>query len=74
MRRFERCRGKTLCLETETGCGRCGRGRDEIDTTRALIAQTAAFVRCQGYENVDEFVSYLAEKIAKQVRHERSAN
>jgi hypothetical protein len=73
-RRFERCRGKTACLETGTGCERCGRSREEIDATRALIAQATAFVVEQGYDNVGEFAAYLAERIEKKVRYQHPAN
>jgi hypothetical protein len=74
MPRFERCRGKTACLETETGCERCRRSRAEIEYTRALIAQATEFVLQQGYDNTGEFAACLAEKIDKKVRHERAAN
>jgi len=74
MRRFERCRGRTACLETDSGCERCGRSRAEIDATRALIAQAAAFVLEQGYDNTGEFSAYLAEMIDRKVRHARNAD
>ncbi len=67
MAHFERCRGKTLCIETAAGCVTCGRSQHEISMLRSLIDQAAGFALAQDYDNAAEFAAYLAEKIAKKV-------
>mgnify|MGYP001816119771 FL=1 len=71
MKDFVRCRGKAYCREAVLGCGTCGRSHAEIEATRVLITAAADFVLIQGYDNVDEFASYLAEKIRAKVRYAR---
>jgi len=73
MGRFVRCRGKAFCVETADGCRTCGRSLDEIEATRSLVAHAAQFILEQGYDNPDEFTTYLADKIAKKVRHVRES-
>ena len=74
MAQFVRCRGKAFCVETEDGCRTCGRSLREIEATRSLVAQTARFILEQDYDNVGEFTSYLAEKIARKVKHARETD
>jgi len=69
MAQFVRCLGKAYCVETPEGCRTCGRSTAEIETTRSLVAQAAHLILKQNYENPGEFTSYLAEKIARKVRH-----
>jgi len=74
MAQFIRCRGKAYCVEDTQGCRTCGRSRAEIDSTRSLVACAAQLVLEQDYDNPGEFTSYLAEKVAKKVRHARDAD
>jgi hypothetical protein len=66
---FNGCKGKTLCKENETGCRTCGRSLDEIQTTRQLIDGLANFIVDMGYENINDFMSYVASKVSKKVSH-----
>jgi len=74
MARFVRCRGKAYCVEDTHGCRSCERSRAEIDSTRSLVARAAQFILEQDYDNPGEFTSYLAEIVAKKVRHARDAD
>lgn len=69
---FTPCQGKTACRDDGERCITCGRSFSEIEQTRSLIDALADFVVAQGYENVEEFAGYVADKVVKKVRH-RSA-
>ena len=71
--RFVRCKGREYCLEGEQGCRTCGRSHAEMEGTRGLIGAVAGFVIDQGYENEEEFVTFVAEKALKAIRHRREA-
>ncbi len=64
---FNRCKGKTQCRENETECRTCGRSLDEIYTTRRLIDGLANFIVSMGYENINDFMSYVTSKVSKKV-------
>jgi hypothetical protein len=68
-RPFSRCKGKTLCVENEIECRTCGRSLDEIRTTRRLIDELANFIVDMDYDNVNDFMYYVASKVAKKVEH-----
>jgi predicted Fe-S protein YdhL (DUF1289 family) len=68
---FTPCKGKTACRDDGAICLTCGRSFAEIEQTRALIDALAEFVIAQGYDNVGEFVAYVADKVEKKVRHRR---
>ncbi len=72
MRTFTPCRGKTACRDDGTTCLVCGRSLDEISQTRDLIDALADLALKHEYGNLDEFSVYVAEKVAKKVRHRRS--
>ena len=67
--RFVRCKGKQYCVEDEQGCRTCGRSPTEMAATRDIIGAIADLTIEQGYENDEEFVTYLAEKALKAIRH-----
>jgi hypothetical protein len=71
MSSFTPCKGKTTCRDDGKKCLTCGRSFAEIEQTRSLIDALAEFVCAQGYDNVDEFSAYVAEKVGKKVKHRR---
>lgn len=73
MSTFVPCKGKTACRDDGVKCLTCGRSFDEIEQTRRLIDALADFVCAQGYNNVNEFATYVAGKVEKKVKHRREA-
>jgi hypothetical protein len=73
MSTFKPCQGKTSCRDDGTICLTCGRSLAEIEQTRVLIDALAELVCAQGYDNVNEFATYVAEKVEKKVKHRREA-
>jgi protoheme ferro-lyase len=71
MSTFNPCKGKTTCRDDGEKCLTCGRSFAEIEQTRNLIDALAEFVCVQGYDNVNEFAAYVADKVEKKVRHRR---
>lgn len=65
---FQSCRGGDFCSSEGTHCSGCGRSHQEIAQTRELIQAIAGFARNMGYENVEEFTSFVGDKAAKVVR------
>ncbi|MBU1214985.1 MAG: hypothetical protein KKF58_05835 [Gammaproteobacteria bacterium] len=73
MSSFTPCKGKTACRDDGARCLTCERSFAEIEQTRALIDALADFALQQGYENVDEFAAYVADKVVKKVKYRQSA-
>ena len=71
MSTFNPCKGKTACRDDGERCLTCGRSFTEIEQTRNLIDALAEFALAQGYDNVNEFAAYVADKVEKKVRHRR---
>jgi hypothetical protein len=71
MSTFNPCKGKTTCRDDGEKCLTCGRSFAEIEQTRNLIDALAEFVCAQGYDNVNEFAAYVADKVEKKVKHRR---
>jgi hypothetical protein len=71
MSTFNPCKGKTACRDDGEKCLTCGRSFAEIEQTRNLIDALAEFVCAQGYDNVNEFAAYVADKVEKKVKHRR---
>ncbi len=69
MSEFTPCKGKTACRDDGERCLTCGRSLAEIEQTRSLIDALADFAITQGYDNVEEFAGYVAEKVVKKIRH-----
>ena len=74
MNAFNPCKGKTACRDDGKQCLTCGRSFTEIEQTRNLIDALAEFAMAQGYDNVNEFAAYIADKVEKKVRHRREDN
>jgi hypothetical protein len=68
---FVPCKGKTACRDDGEICLTCGRSFTEIEQTRKLIDALAEFVCTQGYDNVNEFATYVADKVEKKVSYRR---
>jgi hypothetical protein len=66
---FNSCKGKSFCQENETGCRTCGRSMDEIYTTRRIIDEFATFAADMDYSNMDEFINYVATKVANKIHY-----
>jgi hypothetical protein len=68
---FSPCRGKDYCTEEGSHCEGCGRSHEEIAGTRRLIGAVAEYVQQMGYENFEEFTSFVGDKAAKKVKYMR---
>jgi hypothetical protein len=68
---FTPCQGKAACRDDGRRCLTCGRGFDEITRLRDLIDGLAELAIEQGYDNVEEYAVYVAEKVGKKVRYRR---
>lgn len=66
---FTPCKGKTACRDDGERCITCDRSFAEIEQTRALIEALAGFAMKQGYDNIEAFTSYVADKAVKKVKH-----
>jgi hypothetical protein len=70
---FSPCKGKTACRDDGSECLTCGRSFTEIEQTRRLIDALAEFACAQGYNNIGEFASYVADILEKKARYRREA-
>jgi hypothetical protein len=68
---FTPSKGRTACRDDSVKCLTCGRSSAEIEQTRNLIDALAEFVCAQGYDNVNEFATYVADKVEKKVSYRR---
>jgi hypothetical protein len=73
MSRFTPCQGKTACRDDGMRCTTCGRDFAEIEQTRALIDALAELALNYGYDNVEMFANYVADKVVKKVAHRRQS-
>jgi len=73
MSEFTPCKGKTACRDDGERCLTCGRSLAEIEQTRSLIDALADFAITHGYDNIEEFAGYVAEKVVKKIRHRLTA-
>jgi len=69
---FIPCRGKTACRDDGVTCLTCGRGLEEIESTRRLIDALAELAITHDYANVTEFAAYVASKVEKKVAYRRA--
>jgi len=69
MKTFTPCKGKTACRDDGETCLTCGRSLQEIEATRRLIDDLAELAIAQAYENVGEFVAYVASKAENKVKY-----
>lgn len=68
MTHFVPCKDRNACTEDGTTCKGCGRSHEEIARTRAIVTGLVDFVTEMGYENLDEFMSYLTRKVLKKTK------
>ncbi len=64
--KFSPCTGD--CTEKGSHCEGCNRSHDEIAETREVVDQIAELASKMGYENVDEFVQFVAKKATGKAR------
>ncbi|MES9839537.1 MAG: hypothetical protein ABW134_03195 [Candidatus Thiodiazotropha endolucinida] len=67
MGKFVPCQGKHACRDNVLRCLTCGRGLHEIEQLRQLMDQLASLAIDYGYENIDEYSSYVARKLNKMI-------
>ena len=60
--KFSPCNGE--CTEGGAHCEGCGRSREEVSETKALVENLAQYAAKMGYENVNEFTQFVAKKAA----------
>ena len=51
------------CTTEGTHCEGCGRTHEEIAETKKLIMALVSFAQQQGYENVEEFSSFVGRTL-----------
>jgi predicted Fe-S protein YdhL (DUF1289 family) len=59
---FSPCQGGRSCTEDGTHCQGCGRSHEEIAETRKLIDGLAQHIVNMDYENVEDFLRFVAIK------------
>ncbi len=74
MSQFKPCQGKMACRDDGKDCRTCGRSLQEIVQLRDLIAQLTALAIDYDYENINEYSTYIAQKLEKSiVYHQQQA-
>lgn len=68
---FTPCRGGDFCSDEGSHCQGCGRSHEEIAQTRALIAGLSDYALEKGYDNVEEFTRFVADKAVKKTQKAR---
>ncbi|NEV63463.1 hypothetical protein [Thiorhodococcus minor] len=71
MARFQPCHGKDACRDNGERCLTCGRSLSEIARLRDALDALANLAIEHGYENSEEFASYVARKLSKTINHRR---
>jgi hypothetical protein len=69
--RFQPCHGKDACRDDGERCLTCGRSLTEIARLRAGIDALATLALDAGYDNSEEYASYVARKLLKTISHRR---
>ena len=59
---FNPCQGGSSCTEDGTHCQGCGRSHEAIAETRDLINALAHYINKMDYENVEDFLKFVAIK------------
>ena len=65
---FKPCVSRIACTEDGTHCRACGRSHEEINALRALLNQVADFAVQMDYDNNEEFLDYLKNKVLKKLK------
>jgi len=65
--KFNPCKGRDFCTETGTHCEGCGRSHEEIAETKVLVGHLIEFVQKQAYDNPQEFMDFVSDKVLKKL-------
>ena len=66
---FKPCVSRIACTEDGTHCRACGRSHEEINALRTLLNQVADFALQMDYDNNEEFLDYLKNKVLKKIKN-----
>ena len=69
---FKPCIGKNACSDDTIYCRGCGRSIEEVNCTRTLINALSELIEAADYENIEEFLQYFSDKVAKKVCYRRN--
>jgi len=56
------------CTEEGSHCEGCGRTHEDIAETKGLVMNIVNFAKKQGYENTDDFASFINKNISKKLQ------
>lgn len=54
-----------LCTTEGSYCEGCGRSHEEIANTKKLVKDVTSLALSSGYDNIEEFAHYFANKVIK---------
>jgi len=57
------------CTEEGTHCEGCGRTHEEIAETKRLVKEVVSFAQAQGYENIEDFASFIGKSVLKKLQN-----
>jgi hypothetical protein len=66
--KFSPCRGGDNCTQGGTHCQGCDRSHEEIAQTKQLVAALSQFAEKMGYENYEEFTTFVRDKANKKIQ------
>ncbi len=67
MSQFRPCQGKMACRDDGKRCLTCNRSLQEIVQLRDLTAKLTALATDHNYENINEYSTYIAQKLEKSI-------
>ena len=70
--RFKSCVSRGACTEDGDRCRACGRPHEEVNAVRSLTNQVTAFIQQMEYENSEEFLEYLKNKVSTKLKMAKS--
>lgn len=68
---FSPCRGGMNCTKDGTHCQGCGRSHEEIAATKQLAEGLAEYAMKMEYENVEDFLHFVAFKAFNKIQMAR---
>jgi len=57
------------CTEDGTHCEGCRRTHEEIAETKKLVKELVSFSQKMGYENIDDFSSFIGQSLLKKLQN-----
>ena len=57
------------CTEEGTHCEGCGRTHEEIAETKKLVKDLVSFSQKMGYENIEDFSSFIGQSLLKKLQN-----